>query len=299
MAFLLPVLNGAPGTFSEKMRTFGSQWFREGSLISEFSDGLGAAVARQRSSLALSAAKVEAELASKAKSEFIANMSHELRTPLNAIIGFSEMLGTMKNPEKQKVHQYAGYITQAAEHLLTLINGILDISKIQAGKLTVYPEPLNLAEAAVGCLLIVEARAREKRIRVQNRLTGDLPLIYADPIRVKQILINLLSNAVKFTPVHGAIEIFAEPTGDGYLRLVVGDNGPGMTSQEIEIALRPFGQIKSGSGQPHEGTGLGLPICQALARLHGGHMSIQSEKGVGTRIVIELPLHIPRQASGQ
>jgi two-component system cell cycle sensor histidine kinase PleC len=256
-------------------------------------------VARQRSSLALSAAKVEAELASKAKSEFIANMSHELRTPLNAIIGFSEMLGTMKNPEKQKVHQYAGYITQAAEHLLTLINGILDISKIQAGKLTVYPEPLNLAEAAESCLLIVEARAREKRIRVANRLHPGLPMIYADPIRVKQILINLLSNAVKFTPIHGSIDIGAEPTGDGFLRLEVGDNGPGMTTQEVEIALRPFGQIKSGANQAHEGTGLGLPICQALARLHGGHMAIQSEKGVGTRVIIDLPLHVPRQASGQ
>ena len=201
------------------MRTFGSHWFREGSLISEFSDSLGAAMTRQRSSIALSAAKVEAELASKAKSEFIANMSHELRTPLNAIIGFSEMLGTLKNPEKQKVQQYAGYITQAAEHLLTLINGILDISKIQAGKLSVYPEPMYLQHAAESCLLIVEARAREKQVKIVNDLRADLPPIYADPIRVKQILINLLSNAVKFTPPHGVVKISAAPAHDGFLKL--------------------------------------------------------------------------------
>ncbi len=276
------------------MRTFGSHWFREGSLISEFSDSLGAAMTRQRSSIALSAAKVEAELASKAKSEFIANMSHELRTPLNAIIGFSEMLGTLKNPEKQKVQQYAGYITQAAEHLLTLINGILDISKIQAGKLAVYPEPMYLQHAAESCLLIVEARAREKQVKIVNDLRADLPPIYADPIRVKQILINLLSNAVKFTPPHGVVKISAAPAHDGFLKLEIADNGPGMTTQEVEIAMRPFGQINAGPHRAQEGTGLGLPICQALARLHGGLMSIHSQKGVGTTVYIELPLQLPR-----
>jgi two-component system cell cycle sensor histidine kinase PleC len=197
------------------------------------------------------------------------------------------------------VQQYAGYITQAAEHLLTLINGILDISKIQAGKLAVYPEPMQLRETAEGCLMIVEARAREKQIRVVNGLNAELPAIYADPVRVKQILINLLSNAVKFTPVRGTIEIHAEPTDDGFLRLLVKDNGPGMTPQEVEVAMRPFGQIKSGANHAQEGTGLGLPICQALARLHGGHMTIHSEKGVGTQVVIELPLQTPRMAPAE
>ena len=144
------------------MRTFGRRWFRDGSLIAEFSDTFGSAAARQKSALALNAAKVEAELASKAKSEFIANMSHELRTPLNAIIGFSDMLSLLKISDPERVNQYAGYIKQAAEHLLALINGILDISKIQAGRLAVDREPTPLGPIVESCLLIVEANAKEK-----------------------------------------------------------------------------------------------------------------------------------------
>jgi two-component system, cell cycle sensor histidine kinase PleC len=272
------------------MRTFGRQWFKDGSLMSEFSDSFGSAVTRQKTSLALRAAKVEAELASKAKSEFIANMSHELRTPLNAIIGFSEMLATLKLSDPDKVPLYAGYIRQAADHLLGLINSILDVSKIQAGKLTVDREPMPLLPAVESCLLIIDSRARERGITVTSWLAPDLPRLNADPLRLKQILINVLSNAVKFTQPGGRVELEAATLGASCARIEIRDDGPGMTSEEIDTAMRPFGQVNGGWTKRHEGTGLGLPISLALARLHGGDMQLHSTKGLGTRVTIDLPV---------
>src|SRR5262245_1764795 len=152
------------------MRTFGRRWFKDDSLIAEYSDHFGQAVTRQKQSIALNAARVEAELASKAKSQFIANMSHELRTPLNAIIGFSDMLGTLNISEPAKVNQYSGYIKQAADHLLALINGILDVTKIQAGNMAIECEAVDIAAIAESCLLIVGAKAKEKHIMVASEI---------------------------------------------------------------------------------------------------------------------------------
>ncbi len=271
------------------MRTFGPKWFKEGSLIGEFSDHLGVAVTQKKQAIALHAAKVDAELASKAKSEFIANMSHELRTPLNAIIGFSDMLHTQTVTSPEKVHQYSGYIKQAAEHLLALINGILDVSKIQAGKLSVDREPIDLAPVLSSCLLIIEAKAREKAITVESSVPANLPRIMGDSLRLKQILINLLGNAVKFTPENGRIRVEAQMLQQGYAVISVTDTGVGMSPAEVETAMRPFGQIDTAFNKRHEGTGLGLPIAYALARLHGGDLRIDSQKGAGTRVSIILP----------
>ena len=271
------------------MRTFGKSWFKSGSLMAEFSDSFGSNITRQKSSLALNAAKVEAELASKAKSEFIANMSHELRTPLNAIIGFSDMLSTLKISDPDQVNQYSGYIHEAAEHLLALINDILDVSKIQAGKLEVKPEKVDLADAIGSCRLLIASKAKDKDIAIEFEIERELPKVYADPLRVKQILTNILSNAVKFNTENGKVVCRAFNHDDGYVCIAIRDTGQGMSETELDTALRPFGQVNAGFDKQHEGSGLGLPISNELVKMHNGRLQVRSTKGVGTVVSILFP----------
>jgi len=275
------------------MRTFGKSWFREDSLIAQFGDAFGQGIGQRKQAVALDAARVDAELASKAKSEFIANMSHELRTPLNAIIGFSDIITSQKVTDQEKIVQYAGFIQQAAEHLLSLINSILDVSKIQAGKLTVDSEPCDLHGILTPCLMIADGKAKEKGITIDQKIEPGLPLLMADPLRLRQILINLIGNAVKFTNENGSIVVSAWRAENNLVDISITDDGPGMTPAEVATSLRPFGQVDSGYNKKQEGTGLGLPIAQALARLHGGELIVKSEKGRGTQVSVLIPLVQP------
>jgi signal transduction histidine kinase len=240
---------------------------------------------------ALRRAKAEAEAASLAKSQFLANMSHELRTPLNAIIGFSEMIALgMKGPVPAGYQEYAKLIHESGEHLHELINDILDLAKLDAGKFQLREEagvdPCRVAEA---CLALVREHAGAGGIRLSLTKDERPPLLTADPTRLKQILLNLLSNAIKFTPAGGAVVVTVRAAAGG-LVFAVRDSGLGMTAREIEIALEPFGQVDDGFACKHEGTGLGLPLARRLAELHGGSLSIDSEKGRGTTVSVLIPL---------
>jgi signal transduction histidine kinase len=243
------------------------------------------AIEKQR----LRVAKEGAEAASRAKSDFLANMSHELRTPLNAIIGFSEVIKmAIFGPVSERYRSYADDIFNSGTHLLGLINEILDLSKLEAGRLELQEEPIDLASLIETCLTLVENQAQRAKIRIFASVDNTYPMIRADDRRLRQILINLLSNAVKFTPEGGHIRVSSFPTHNG-IAIAVSDTGIGMAPEEIPKAMTIFGQIDSKISRKHEGTGLGLPLAKRLVELHGGTLTIDSKIDIGTTITIFLP----------
>ena len=236
-------------------------------------------------------AKAAAEAANLAKSGFLANMSHELRTPLNAILGFSEMLERgAAGPLDLRQREYVGYIRQSGAHLLDIINEILDLAKIDAGKFELREDyGIDVLRLAESCAAIVRECARAGGLALETRIEAGLPRLTADETRLKQILLNLLGNAVKFTEPSGRVVLAARRSAGHGLEIEVADTGPGMTAAEIGVALEPFGQLDAGLARRRDGTGLGLPLARRLTELHGGSFRVESEKGRGTRIVIGLP----------
>jgi two-component system cell cycle sensor histidine kinase PleC len=235
--------------------------------------------------------RYEAETANASKTAFLANMSHELRTPLNAILGFSEIiekecLGAVGSP---KYKEYAGDIHSSGSHLLSLINDLLDVAKIEAGKMDIEPEVLDTRKTLESALKLVQAKARERRQEFAIEVAADTPDLYADERAFKQVLINLVSNAVKFTPIGGRVAVVASRTHGGEFQMMVEDNGPGISSDKIDRIFKPFSQVDNRYDRQAGGTGLGLALVRGLAELHGGRAWLESEQGKGCRAYVVLP----------
>ena len=235
-------------------------------------------------------AKEQAELSSRSKSEFLANMSHELRTPLNAVIGFSEILmREMHGPlGASKYLEYAHDIFDSGNHLLSVINDLLDLSKIESGHFELEEEDIELFELVERSFLFVKTRAEKKGVRIENRVSADLPLLRADPRIMKQILANLLGNAVKFTERDGSVSVIAEIDVNGRYCIEVADTGVGIPEDEFDMVLTPFEQARNAVRQK-EGTGLGLPLAKSFVERHDGELELRSEVGKGTTVTISFP----------
>ncbi len=239
----------------------------------------------------LKTAKDISESANRAKSEFLANMSHELRTPLNAIIGFSETLkqGIFGPLSNEKQQDYMNDIHGSGQHLLDVINDILDVSAIEADKLELDESDVDINGVVEASLLLIKSRAEQGRVELINTFNNYRPIIRADERRMKQVLVNLLSNAVKFTNVGGTVTIGAETNDDGSTTIHIADTGIGMSAEEIAQAMEPFKQIHRKDKNINDGTGLGLPLTQKLVEAHGGKLMIESEPDIGTMVKVEFP----------
>lgn len=246
---------------------------------------------RKATEQALLTAKEEAELANRAKSQFLATMSHELRTPLNAVIGFAEMINQeMMGPVGNEIYlEYSRDIAGSAGHLLNIINDILDISRIEAGKLELMEERLPVAEIAEAAARLSRPAAEERSVTLEIDAPAALPCLLADGRLVKQILTNLLSNAIRFTPEGGRVVLRAGMRPSGGIRLSVSDTGIGIAEEDLPRVVKPFEQASTGHTRQYEGTGLGLPIVRALTDLHGGRFALTSTVGVGTSATVDFP----------
>ena len=234
----------------------------------------------------LLAARHTAEASNSAKSLFLANMSHELRTPLNAILGFSELMMNAGSPSHGG---YARDIHEAGSHLLTIINDLLDLSRIEAGGMELDIGTIFVDELFAECRKLLAEKAAAAGVKLVSSVAEEARTIRGDALRLRQILLNLLSNAIKFTPRGGVVALSALISHEGELLFTVADTGCGMTPAEIEIALEPFGMVDSSMGRRKQGTGLGLPLATRLTALHGGRLVIHSEPGLGTQVTVALP----------
>jgi len=232
----------------------------------------------------------QAEAASLAKSQFLANMSHELRTPLNAILGFSEMISSrLFEKEPARNVEYASLINSSGKHLLTLINDILDLAKIEAGRWQLEESEVDLHRTAEDALQLVTWRAKDTNAVLENTVDTGLEMVFADERAIKQILVNLLSNAVKFTPENGRVTVFAQRIAGGGIVFGVSDTGIGISAEDQQKVFDSFGQGKHDVAIADKGTGLGLAIVKGLAEAHGGRVMLESQVGKGTKVSVHLP----------
>tara|TARA_R110002110_G_scaffold255682_2_gene471456 strand:- start:3110 stop:4729 length:1620 start_codon:yes stop_codon:yes gene_type:complete len=243
-------------------------------------------LAEQQRKIAL----IQAERANKVKSEFLANMSHELRTPLNSVIGFSEIIeseifGAHRTP---KYTEYAGDILHSARHLLSVINDILDISRVESGEIDLHPESVDVASVCTGCLSMMRTQAKAKEMTLELVAEPDLPSLNADKRHLRQIVLNALSNALRFTPAGGSVTVRLDHDETTF-RIAVSDTGIGIAEEDFNLVLEPFGQVRHDSTVTHAGTGLGLAICKRLVELHGGSVSLKSQLSKGTTITFIFP----------
>jgi PAS domain S-box-containing protein len=246
--------------------------------------------AQALSERSLHEAKLAAEAANISKSQFLANISHELRTPLNAIIGFSDMMMTgIAGPLGGKIEEYSRIINASGKHLLHIVNDLLDIAKIDAGKFSLQREPIEPAPFAEACIEMVREAANDQELMLSVEVEPEMPAFQADARRLKQVMLNLLSNAIKFTEPGGSVVLRLGRTEDDTILFEVRDTGLGMSADELAIAMEPFGQVDAGLNRRHDGAGLGLPLARSLVEQHGGRLRIDSEKGRGTIVTVTLP----------
>jgi two-component system cell cycle sensor histidine kinase PleC len=241
--------------------------------------------------------RFEAEAANAAKTAFLANMSHELRTPLNAILGFSDIIARQALGPHQltRYSDYATDINEAGAHLLSLINDLLDVAKIEAGRMEIDPQPIDAADAFSEIKRLIAPRADARSQTIVYDIDEALPRVLADARAFKQIALNLLSNAVKFTPERGRIAVSMRRAAQGGVLLTVEDNGPGIAPEKLETVFKPFNQIDNRFGRQAGGTGLGLALVKGLTQLHGGRCWIESTLGRGTMVFVYFPLAIEGQ----
>jgi two-component system, cell cycle sensor histidine kinase PleC len=260
-------------------------------LMGTYAVSLSEAVLRRRTRDAERTAKLESQLAKKIKSEFISNMSHELRTPLNSVLGFSKLLSEHENRKlsDDDIVEYASLVQDAATHLLTVINNILDISKLHSGSFILDPSDVHIADSLDDCLMHYARQINDAGLNLVCNIADDLPVLQGDEQKLRQTFTNLIGNAVKFTPSGGTIRIDAACAPNGDIVVSIADTGVGMSEEEIRVALAPFGQVDASRSRWREGSGLGLPIAKALVELHGGDIVIKSTKGQGTEVFVTLP----------